>query len=93
MNMVLQRALRIGTSVFALAVAAALGLAIAEWVIKLLKDSGWPLSDEYYVGTVLSLVGIILLVVKDLLLAFLKIGATSGAAQARVPISAKRWYG
>lgn len=77
MNQAQQRALRIGASLIALATAVALGWAIAYWGVSLLpKDNDWfgkPPLGRFDVGVVLATVGIVLLVIKDLLFALLKI--------------------
>ena len=86
MNRTMQRALRIGTSILALSVAAALGIAIAKGVVSFLKNVDvWAAIDNYEIGTILALGGIILLVVKDLLFALQKTGSYIWSGQASGP--------
>ena len=72
MNQAGQRALRMGKSILALAIAIALGWAIAKEV----ADSGegviWSAIAAHDVGTLLAIGGVFLLILKDLLLALLK---------------------
>ena len=67
------RVRRIVTVLAALAVAVGVGLAIAEFVILTLGSKVGPIEDEYEVGTFIALVGIMLLIFKDSLLAIVNI--------------------
>ena len=60
---------RIATALIALVIAAGVGIAIALLVIELFDDRLWRGADEHSVGTFLAVSGLVLLILKDSLLA------------------------
>ena len=69
--MIWARVKRVATSLFALSAAGGLGWLIADEIIEFFGEKVSP-ADIYDLGTMLAICGILLLFVKDLLLALLK---------------------
>ena len=70
--MIWARIKRVATSLFALSAAGAVGWSIAEFILPPLWEKIESIVGEHDIGTLLAIGGVLLLIVKDLLLALLK---------------------